>query len=64
MVLVEQRGVCRQVAHEQLLHVAIPGVGADQSVPSQNPAGVGVDDEDRVVARIEQDRVRGFFADP
>src|SRR5689334_9713415 len=35
-----------------------------ETVPFQDPAGVGVNDERRMIAGIEQDGIRGLRADP
>ena len=44
----------------QLAYVFVPRLGSDQSVALEDAPGVGVHDENRVSAGIEQDGVGGF----
>ena len=61
--LVEERGVVRQVRHEEPLHGRVVRVGRDQPVARQDPPRVGVDDEDRSAGGIEGDGVGGLRSD-
>ncbi len=54
--------ISRQVPMEELLCGSIPVPAGEQLMPCQDTAGVGVGDEKRKIARIEQDGVRRFRA--
>lgn len=53
----------KQRCFEQSANVFVAVFGVYDFVPLQNPAGVSVDYKNRVVSRIEQDRVRRFRPD-
>src|SRR5213594_316683 len=56
----------RQVPGNPLLEVSLDRAifaGPEESDPATDPFGVRIDDEDRVAARVQQDRVRGLRAD-
>ncbi len=64
MVLVEKGGIARQAALEEGAERFIADAGRNQAVAGQDPARVGVDDEDRTARRVEEDGVRRLRADP
>jgi hypothetical protein len=55
--LVEERGVVREMAHQERLHGLIVGVRGHQPMARQDPPGVGVHEEDRSARGIERDGV-------
>ena len=55
--LVEERGVVRQVGHEERLDAGVVGVRRHQAVAGEDPSRVGVHDEDRPPGGVERDGV-------
>jgi len=63
MVLVEEWRVKRKIAMEELLNLVVRVFSMSEIVAFKNAAGVCIDDEDRMRAGVEKDRVGGFRAD-
>jgi hypothetical protein len=55
--LVEERGVVREMAHQERLHGLVVGGGGRHPMARQDPSRVGVHDEDRPARGIERDGV-------
>ncbi len=62
--LIKQARIGRQVSMKKLLCGSIPIPGGEQLMPRQDSASVGIGDEKRMIARIEQDGVCRFRAHP
>src|SRR5215510_5867333 len=61
---VEDLVITRESGFECCAELFITGLRMRKAVAFEDTAGVGVDDEDRMLAGVEEDRVRGFGADP
>lgn len=63
MVFVKELAVMGQSAVEQFLYFLIAAAGLEKPVPAENTRRVGVDNKDRLVKRIQADRVGSFRTD-
>ena len=61
--LVEELRVGRERRFEECANFVVGEFGVGVAVTFEEAAGVGIDDEDRVLARVEKDGVGGFRAD-
>src|SRR5215475_3389443 len=61
---VEDLVLARESGFECRAKLFITGLRMRDAVAFEDAAGVSVDDEDRMLAGVEKDRVRGFGADP
>ena len=62
--LVEQPGVGRQVRLESVLDLVVTRLTVDEPVAAKDAGGVGVDNERRQVAGIQQNGVGRLTSDP
>ena len=63
VVFVEQGGVGGQGGHEGALDFVIVALFRHEEMAGKDAVGVGIDDENRVPAGVEQNGVGGFRAD-
>lgn len=63
VVFVVQSCAGRQRPHEQNLNGIVAGVRGDQAMTRKDSPGIGVHDEGRDLARVEQNRIRRFRSD-
>jgi len=64
MVFVIELYIPREMFHKKRLDLVVGGVTRNEPVARENPPGVRVDDENRHLRRVQEDRIRRFRADP
>jgi hypothetical protein len=63
VILVEHLYVFDGIRLEKLLKLLVIAAGFNQAVPRHNARGVSIDDEDRPLERIKQNRISGLRSD-